>query len=283
MKGSQLKVIKRIIAKIYFLSKSDFLRLALNNLSSKLLIDRKNEIEYDCANNLYWLKRGRKYLLSIENPYFDFHWKNFEQRVLNICCWRYIPKEGDVIINVGAGIGEEVNFFREKIEENGQLHNIEASPANYKKLELLCQKNNYFNCINHNCAISDSNGEMWIEETENYVGNKTNEEGIGIKVRCFSLDQFIVDNNLSKIDYLKVNIEGAEFQMIDGMTNCLKISQNIAISCHDFLSEGNDSTIKNKISNYLIANDFQVFYRNSGNEVLDSWLYGKKCKGQNSE
>lgn len=140
MKGSQRKIISRIIAKVYHLTKNETLKLALINLTTKIFVDWKNEIEYDSTNELFWLKSGKEYLLAVEKPYFDFHRKYFEQRGLEIFCQNYLPQKGDIIINVGAGIGEELFFFQGKIMPYGKLYNIEASPASFQKLEILCKK-----------------------------------------------------------------------------------------------------------------------------------------------
>ncbi|WZL88448.1 FkbM family methyltransferase [Salinimicrobium sp. 3283s] len=279
MTGKQRKLVNRIIAKVYHLTKSEKIRLALLNVNTKFFIDWNNNIEYDPTNKLFWLKNGKKYLLPVEKPYFDFNEKIIERRVLEIFCPKYIPKKGDVIINVGAGIGEELYFFQKKIEKKGRIYNIEASPSSFSKLEILCRKNNYLQCRNFNCAISNSNGEIWIEEGPDYLKNKINNNAKGIKIPCYSLDQFIADNSITYVDFLKVNIEGAEFQMIEGMKDSIDIIENIAISCHDFLLKNNRYEIIEKVKSFLIAHSFTVFQKSTGNEILDSWLFAKKTNG----
>lgn len=55
------------------------------------------------------------------------------------------------------------------------------------------------------------------------------------------------------IDFLKENIEGSEYEMIDGMHDSIGKVKNTAIFCHDFLFENNNRIL---------------------NKVLDSWIYG---------
>ena len=270
------KFINKIITKVYFLTKNEVVRLALLNICTKFFVDTKNKIEYDSGFNLFWLKNKSKYLLPVENPYFDFDEKEIDRRVLDIFCQKYIPKKGDVIINIGAGIGEELSFFLKKIEENGRLFNIEASPLSFEKLKMLCEKNNYSQCRNFNLAISDNNGEKWIEECSDYFKNRINSDAKGTKVHSYTLDKFVADNGIGEINFLKVNIEGAELQMIDGMRDSVKLIENIAISCHDFLIRNSENEIKTEVEAFLSANNFEIFERNTGNEVLDSWLYAKR-------
>jgi len=276
MHNLQKRFINRFISRVYIITKSKLLRLGLMNLSTKLFLDYKNKIEYDDTNKIFWLKNGNEYLLPVEKPYFDFHKNRFDERALDFFCQNYIPKKDDLIVDVGAGIGTELCFFSRKIREQGKLYSIEACPNSFRKLKILAEKNNFKNCFNFNIAISDSNGEIWIEETDEYYKNKTNKISKGIKVLSYSFDQFVTDNQIDKINYLKVNIEGAEYDMVDGMKNSIGIIENIALSCHDFLYIGGGERIKDKIMGFLTENNFELFYRNTGDEILDSWIYGKR-------
>src|SRR5690606_15659926 len=130
------------------------LRLRLMNLCTKLFVDFKNEIEYDQINKIFWLKYDNEYLLPVENPYFDFHKTRFEERALNIFCQHYVPGKGDTIIDIGAGVGDEIAFFSKSISKEGKLFAIEASPASFKKLVLFSEKIFFRNCYNFNLAIA---------------------------------------------------------------------------------------------------------------------------------
>ena len=278
MHNLQRRFINRFIARVYKLTKSDAFRLWLINLSTKLFVDSKNKIEYDTTNNIFWLKNGNEYLLSVENPNFDFDKTRFDEMAMDFFCQHYIPKTGDIVIDVGAGIGDQSVFFYKKIMKQGKLYNVEASPACFKKLDLLTNKNAYKNCFNHNIAISGRNGKIWMEEQDNYRISKINDQSQGVEICSYTLDNFIRENGISKINFLKVNIEGAEYEMIDGMQESIGIIENLAISCHDFLSNGKDEKIKNKIVKFLAKNNFEIYYGETGDKVLDSWIYGKKTQ-----
>ena len=58
------------------------------------------------------------------------------------------------------------------------------------------------------------------------------------------------------------------------MNNSIQIINHIAISCHDFLFSNGNSEIKDKIIEFLNQNNFDIQIRKTGNEVLDSWIYG---------
>jgi FkbM family methyltransferase len=260
---------------VFIFLKDNFKKAKIYTWVSKLLFDKDNNLEYDPFTNGFWLKDGDTYLFFVKKPYFNFSKKNLYLSILDIYCKHYVPSQGDTIIDVGAGIGTETLYFFEHVGNKGQIYSIEASTDSYNKLDILCKKNKINNSINHNLAISNFNGKIWIEETEHFEVNRINREKKGIEVNCNTLDKFIHDNNIEKIDFLKANIEGAELEMIKGMDQTIKKVRNIAISCHDFLFSDNKN-IRSSVIKFLESNQFTVMSNETGNVVKDSWVYGVK-------
>ncbi|MBG6128698.1 FkbM family methyltransferase [Aquimarina sp. EL_43] len=242
---------------------------------SRILEDSNNQVEYDADYDMYWLKNREQYLYLVQRPYFNFSKKKLYRSIERIACQYYTPKKGDVIVDIGAGIGTETLFFDEKTENEGRIYSIEASRASHQKLVELCAKNQIKTSENLNLAITDSNQKLWIEESNNYQVDYINKESKGVEVDGITLDHFVEEKNITNIDFLKVNIEGSELQMIEGMENAIKITKNVAISCHDFLFD-DDRQIKIKMSKFLEANNFQVSYNQTGHQIIDSWIYGKQ-------
>lgn len=274
MKKSIRKNINRVINKITKLTGSKYLELCLLNLASKTFVNINNRIKLDKPNSLYWLMDKNTYLLSVERPYFDFSKTKFFNRCDTIFCHKYVPKKGDVILDIGAGIGMEMCYFIDKVGNKGLVYAIEASTHSFVRLKLLKENNQYLNCKLFNLAISNSNGSIWIDEAENYRVNSVNTQGQGFKIKSMTLDHFVEVNDISRIDLLKVNIEGAELEMIEGM-KCISIINNVAISCHDFLNT-RDTNIMERVTYFLEQNNFKITYKKTGNKILDSWIYGTK-------
>lgn len=275
MKNRVYKILKRIIAKLYKLTNNRNLQLFLMNITTKLFICRGNSITFDKKYNFYWLKNKKQCLYAVDKPYMNFDRDEMDQKFMSIFCYKYIPKPKDTILNIGAGIGTELTFLNRLLSDCGTIFNIEASINCFKKLDALCIINNFRNNNNFNLAITNFEGHLWIEDEENYRINKTNSKAQGTKVIATTVDSFIVANGIKKIDFLKVNIEGAEYEMVDGMKNSIDIIDNVAISCHDFL-QARDASITLKIKSFLSSNGFEVYQRSTGDKVLDSWIYGTR-------
>jgi FkbM family methyltransferase len=273
------KLIKAIISKIILILllfiKSPRSVAKLYSFFSRWLYDKNNTLEYDERNKLYWCKFKSLYLYAEYKPTFNFSVKKLYRNAEKICCLNYRPLKNDVIVDVGAGVGTELGYFIEKIGEGGKVFNIEASPSTFHLLNELKVKNNSSNVLNFNIAISNKNGSIWIEENSEHEKARINSSANGTEIKALTLDQFVLNNNINIINFLKVNIEGAEYDMIDGMAESIKITQNIAISCHDFLFDVNDR-IRNKVLAFLKENDFTTFENETGHQVVDSWIYGKR-------
>ncbi len=242
---------------------------------SSSLMGAKNTVEYDDKYDMYWLKSNGSHLYMVKKPYFYFSKSKLYKGIKRIACKHYIPQQGDVIIDVGAGIGTETLFFNEQVKAEGKIYSIEASRASHEKLEELCSKNSIRNSENLNVAITDSNQKVWIEESDTYQVDAVNKTAKGIEVDGITLDHLVVEKNIERIDFLKANIEGSELPMIDGMRKAIKITKHIAVSCHDFLFD-DDRQIKQKMARFLEENNFDVFYNSTGHQVVDSWIYGTR-------
>ncbi|GAB5525859.1 MAG: hypothetical protein Roseis2KO_37310 [Roseivirga sp.] len=237
-------------------------------------MDSQNEVMYDADMKVFWLKVGQAFLFPVKEPVFNFSESKTVDFIESYYCMHYIPKEGDVIIDIGAGIGTEALYFSRKIGANGVLLSVEASLESFNLLSALCDKNGLTNTINVHAAISDQEGTLWMEETEEYQLNKVNTEKQGIEVRAITLNTLVKEHNLSRVDLLKVNIEGAEFEMIEGMSEMVGMVNNVAISCHDFLFD--NKPIKARVIDYLTQHGFEVVEKQTGRTVEDSWVYGKR-------
>jgi hypothetical protein len=90
------------------------------------------------------------------------------------------------------------------------------------------------------------------------------------------MDDFIADNKIEQIVFLKVNIEGAERLLIRRFTAISRV-RHIAISCHDFLGKRmNDDSLftKQEVSEFLLKNSFDICSQQTGVDYIDDWIYG---------
>lgn len=215
-------------------------------------------------------EKGTCYYVNI-TPSWRMHTQKMQRQAESLHFKYYTPKKNDIIVELGAGIGTETVILSEKVGNKGKVYAIEAHPETYNSLKALVEKRKLSNVIPLNMAIAGKNGFVHIDDKPNHEANKLSNDGL--QVQSFSFDSFVENQGIKKIDYLKVNIEGAELQMIDGMNNSVKKIRNMAISCHDFLFIQNKTNIKQTIEAYLNENNFEIYTNNTKHIVQESWIY----------
>ena len=131
-------------------------------------------------------------------------------------------KKGEVVVDLGAGIGDFSILAAEEIGENGKVVAIEPSLRNFNLLQKNLTKNNVKNVIPYNCAVSDKPGMVSID----YEDEKYEIEGL-------PLEQISRDVNLDSPSIFKMDIEGAEIQVIRSSLNILKHCRAIPIELHN--------------------------------------------------
>ncbi len=174
-------------------------------------------------------------------------------------------KERDIVIDCGANMG----FFSAIASERaplGKVYAFEPSSAVIEK--YLKQTAKYRENISiERVALSDICGEMNMAIDNNNIGASsiimTDEKVMYEKVEITTLDQFVEENKLPYVSYIKADIEGAERNMLSGATRVLKeFAPKISI-CTYHLSDDPEvleRIIKSANSNYVIKHEYKKLY-----------------------
>src|SRR5690349_8357055 len=75
----------------------------------------------------------------------------------------YKPSAGDVIVDIGAGRGEDVFAFSRAVGPTGHVFAIEPHPVSFRVLEKLCVLNGLTNVTTLNYACVDEPAQLQIE------------------------------------------------------------------------------------------------------------------------
>ena len=152
-------------------------------------------------------------------------------------CERYFELEkGDVVIDVGAGIGEFTIYAASKVGDKGLVLAIEPEIRNLKYLELNVKLNKLNNVIIVPKAIADYVGyaNLYFSEKDTTSHSLFQRRGFkAIKVEVDTLDNIIHRYNIERIDFLKIDVEGAEYMVIKGARECLSRTRKVVIECHN--------------------------------------------------
>lgn len=143
-------------------------------------------------------------------------------------------KDDDVLIDVGANVGRYV-LLASRIIRNGRIIAIEAHPKNYEfLLRNLKQNRVTAECIN--AAISDQPGTVNLHISTAGSGKHSIREGRimkgAIQVSSVTLDSIIDEKKIDRIDWILIDVEGAENSVLKGGTKALSLARNIIVEIH---------------------------------------------------
>jgi FkbM family methyltransferase len=153
--------------------------------------------------------------------------------------WFYVynPTPGDVIVDIGAGRGEDVFAFSEAVGPTGTVWAIEAHPGSYRLLERFCRKNGLSNVRLLNCAAMDRRGTLQIQTLAVWESNfvyRGPATPASHAVEAYRFDEICQRHGIERLDFLKMNIEGAERFALPGMPDALRRARFACIAAHDF-------------------------------------------------
>jgi FkbM family methyltransferase len=264
---------------IVILMKLKFAKLAYFILSIASIIFGKFST-FKLLDRKYWLqKQGGVFFVDF-CPNYRLKGSDVKEFCEDVYFNSYTPRSGDVCVDIGAGVGTETQLMSDLVGEKGRVFSIEASPKVYKALELCIEYNKLKNVTACNCAISNENGTVAITDNiENYIANAIVKDAVDgcDMVTSMTIDKYISNNGIELIDYMKINIEGAEILLIQAFKK-IKNVKHIAISSHDFLANktGNKSLFTTEaVVEFLKANNFEIYIRFTNVDYKDGWIYGK--------
>jgi FkbM family methyltransferase len=145
--------------------------------------------------------------------------------------------KGDVVLDAGGCWGETALFFAHEVGENGKVYSFEFIPSNIeiftKNLILNKELQPIIELINQpvwkepglKLFFNDEGpaSKVSFDQTKNMIGESS----------TVSIDDFISKNRVQKVDFIKMDIEGAEVSALIGATQTIKkFKPKLAISLY---------------------------------------------------
>lgn len=194
----------------------------------------------------------------------------------------YQPLEGDTILDIGAGMGEDTWVFSCAVGQSGRVIAVEAHPTTYQILKDFIRYNHLTNVAPYFGAASSNSGEAIITDLPmsdwqlNSVSLGANIAPVGgHRVPTFRLDDLAAIKGISKFSFMKMNIEGAETLALEGARSLLSKTSRICVCCLDFL--GPSTATKTDVCRLLQAAGFDLFFTGTESPPYErDFVYGKK-------
>lgn len=178
-------------------------------------------------------------------------------------------KTGDIVIDIGANIGYYTLLFAKLVGNDGKVYAFEPDPDNFTLLKKNVEINGYKNIILEQKAVTNKNGTINLYLSETNFGNhkiyNSNEKRRHIEVECIKLDDYANKYfKNKKVNVIKIDTEGAEYSVIEGMTSTL---QNNDIK---LLTEFYPYVMKTFMKTFdMVPNDYLNILSKNGFEIHD--------------
>lgn len=154
-----------------------------------------------------------------------FFFGEYEQGTNNILA-KYI-KPGDTVIEAGANIGSETLLIA-KLAGNGQVYAFEPNPYTFERLKINTSINELSNIHAYDYALGETNKTIQFNiYPKNFCNSGMSSKYMEtsqtrkIDVTQKTLDSFLADNNVGKVDFIKMDIQGAEMDMLMGAADTI--------------------------------------------------------------
>ncbi len=129
---------------------------------------------------------------------------------------------GQTVIDIGTNVGDVTLHAAKIVGANGKVYSFEPDPNNYKRLETNLSLNNFSNiCINQ-LGLGDRAGTFSIAKVNSgnqgmnrVVKRNSNYQNLQ-QIQVITLDSYVTENKIDKIDLIKIDVEGFEYNVLKG-------------------------------------------------------------------
>jgi FkbM family methyltransferase len=183
-----------------------------------------------------YLRNGDKFIVRVkQNDYWMIEYVYIHRL--------YTPpgfeiERHDIVVDIGAYIGD-FTVFAARAAKSGKVLAYEPLPANFKMLLENIKLNNLVNVTAFNYAVAGIHGERIIYYSPDDLGMTNLYKPLGnkpskLRVKYVTLKEIFDENNLERIDFLKMDCEGSEYEIfMNTPDEYLQKIGKLSLSFHD--------------------------------------------------
>lgn len=197
-------------------------------------------------------------------PYLKIHYKK-------------LIKPGDTVLDVGANIGFHSLYFAELTGPTGKVFSFEPIQVNYDAFKHNLSLNNFIQIIPQQIALGNENNTLAIhldlEQSNPGAFNLLTEGTKNHTIKCEKGDDFSNNLGIDKVNFIKIDVEGYEYEVLKGLKSTIHRSRPII----NFEYDKNYQSISNNdpLSIFLFLKEMNyTFYKidGYGNATLFNYL-----------
>lgn len=131
-------------------------------------------------------------------------------------------RKGGVVVDVGANIGYYAVRFARAVGASGRVHAFEVDQRALRCLRRTLRHNALRQLHLYELAVSSAPGTLYLSQTKESGHTRAQSSGEGRSVPSVRLDDHICACALERVDLIKIDVEGAELQVLRGAPATLR-------------------------------------------------------------
>ncbi len=213
---------------------------------------------------------------------------HFMRRICPLVGYEYVRplKAGDIVVDVGAYTGDYTIFASRKVGPTGRVIAIEPDPNNARRLRRNL-RGELDNVTVLEAAVWSAPGRMRFKFAEcglqsgPVVCVDETIRGVEDTVEVTTLDELIKGLKLPRVDVLKMDIEGAEIEVLKGCRATLMTESVYVCVASYHVVDG--KTTSEAMEQQLRDLGYTAFTGFPGHTTTFGWRLQSKCRGNSVE
>ncbi len=167
-------------------------------------------------------KDGRRFIANLSTGMHDqlFFLGQYEKAISNIAS--RLINSGDTCIDVGANFGWYTTLMAKLCGRDGSVHSFEPVPQTFRELDANVSLSGYKNITINQNALGDRRDTITIripkgEPTGHAsIASKSDGKDAAFECEMLTLDDYFTENGIGTVNFVKVDVEGAEMIFLKG-------------------------------------------------------------------
>jgi FkbM family methyltransferase len=167
------------------------------------------------------------YTLRMPTRYFKYFPEDYEKENFTFLA---TCKKGDVVLDIGAHIGMFAVIASQITGKGGKVYAFEPAPGTFdllKKTIAINAADNVITPLPQAVGAAVGKTTFFVSDSEADNGNsmvsyKEDRKLNGIDIDITTVDTVVKEKNLAKVNFIKIDVEGVEYDTLRGATETLK-------------------------------------------------------------
>lgn len=205
-------------------------------------------------------------------------------------------RAGHVALDVGCHKGGWLYWMRRAVGATGQVHAFEPQPELAAYLRRIVRAFGWNNVFIHSHALGAERGPGTLHVPDStgatsasaslvpeVASNESNQAAIVHEIELKSLDHFVREQGLKRIDFVKIDVEGFEMEVLAGAQETLaSLRPVVMLECELRHLEPRDLSMLD-VFDQVLAQDYEGYFFPNGQRQPLTSFEGQVHQNQNGE